>query len=290
MFNRILVPLDCSTIAEQALPHAASLARAFNPEIFLVGVWESGEAASEESCSLYIQKEAQLLRQELRGQAKEVRQFTREGGAAEKILKYALEQEADLIVVPSHGRSGASRWPPSSTVNRALHDRVSVLVVHAKDNVPPIRDLFSRVLVPLDGSDDSAAVIAPLVNVSQKIPSGMTLLMVVEKEHRVRTVGGLNYIPYLDEDLDARKKTAADYLSKVAAQLEGGRASVKTEVRVGSPAEEILKLASGMDATLIALASHVHSALETWFYGSVTQKIIQDAGRSLLLVPTKKSG
>jgi len=215
---------------------------------------------------------------------------TLEGHAAEKIIEYARAQGADVILASSHGRSGIKPWPLGSTVNRLLHERLPIIVIQAEKEASRNPDLFSRVLVPLDGSDASTSVITPLIQVSEKTATEITLVRIIEKEHHVHTLGGLNYIPYLDSDMDTKKAAAAEYLKGIASRFTGTRAVVKTEVHVGDPADEILKLASHKDASLIALASHVHSALESWFYGSVTQKIIQAAKRSFLLVPTEGTG
>ena len=286
MFSRILVPLDGSKVAGEVLPRVALLARIFNSEIFLLGMWQP-EKNDGESFEIYLRKEARLLRRELRGWAKEVNLVIREGNAAERILEYTLEQEVDLIVMPS--RAGAGQWLPGNTAERLLHGGKAVLVVQVEENAPPAADIFARVLVPLDGSEAATRVINPLASIGRAVQSDITLLMVVEKEHHVRTIGGLDYVPYLDDDLAARKTAAAGYLGELSGRLENSFASVKTKVLSGSPAEEILKLASGMDATLIAMASHVHSPLESWFYGSVTHKIIQAAGSSFLLVPVNRA-
>ncbi len=289
MFKKILVPLDGSKLAEQVFPYVAVLAQAFGPEIFLVGVCEPEETASGQGCRLYLRSEAELLQQQLGAGAPQIHQVTLEGHAAEKILEYAREQQMDVILASSHGRSGLNAWPLGSTVNRLLHEAIPLIVIKAAEKPLPAAELVSRILVPLDGSEVGDAVIAPLLHLSRKITTGITLLQVIEKEHHVRTIGGLDVVPYLDGNLETRQAEAQEYLEGVARQFDGTLAKVTTVVRLGQLADEIIKQANDMDASLIALASHVHSAVESWFYGSVTQKIVGAAGRSFLLVPSNHS-
>jgi nucleotide-binding universal stress UspA family protein len=290
MFDKILVPLDGSKLAEQVFPHVALLARAFKPEIYLVGVFEPEQSASGKECRLYKQNEAELLKSQLGSDADRLHQVTLEGNAAEKILEYAREQGTQVILASSHGRSGLKPWPLGSTVNRLLHELLPIVIIRSEEQPASAGELFSRVLVPLDGSDISLSVIEPLRQLSQRMTTGITLLEVIEKEHHVHTIGGLDVVPYLDANLDAKRSEAEDYLKKAAQRFEGTRARVDVLVRTGNPADEILKQAADMDASLIAMSSHVHSAVECWFYCSVTQKIIGAAGRSFMLVPSKDAG
>ena len=66
--------------------------------------------------------------------------------------------------------------------------------------------------------------------------------------------------------------------------LAGTKAIVRREVRVGDCAREIIKFASEMECSLIAMASHGHSGLEVWIYGSVTHKILHASDQSVWFV------
>ncbi len=287
MFEKILLPLDGSELAEQVFPHMETLARAFNSEVLLVAVCEPADTSKGQTCRLYLNREAQELRRLLAGKSFQMQKVVLEGNAADEILKYARDAGATIIALTSHGRGGVKTWPPGGTVNRLLHESFPLLVVRAGEQA--MKDsVFARILVPLDGSESGALALAPVVELSQKMPCEVTLLQVAQRERHVHTIGGLDYVPYLDTDLDDKKAAAAQYLAGVAAQLENTRATVKTVVRLGSPAEEILKLAAEMDATLIALTSHAHSALEKWFHDSVTQNVLKAAWRSFLLVPNRR--
>ena len=141
MYNKILVPLDGSALAEAVLPHAQALATSEEAEIILLRV--SADPAAEFSFSdpslassliegleaeslTYLQSiRARLQRAGLRSSF-----LIRQGAIAETILRVADEVKADIIAMSTHGRSGVSRWLLGSIANRVVnHSPIPVLLI-----------------------------------------------------------------------------------------------------------------------------------------------------------------
>jgi len=287
MYDKILVPLDGSKLAEQVFPPVTEVAGAFGSEVVLVEVCEPEETEYGQACRLYINSEAEGLRKSLAGSAATVKTVVLEGKPAEQILGYAENNDVDLVFVSSHGRSGIAPWSLGGTVQKVLQRvKVPLIIVRAEEN--PERSvkasLFSRILVSLDGSERSATVLPHIAELTTKLASEVVLFQVVETGKHVHTVGGLGYIPYKDRDLESAKISARRYLEGV--KLAGTKAAVSFEVRVGDSAREIIKLANEKDCHLIAMSSHGHSGIEAWVYDSVTGKILQAGQRSFMLVPS----
>lgn len=293
MYAKILIPLDGSSLAEQVYPPAIEIARKFGSEIDLVSVCEPGETESGTTCELYINKEASQLRHMLGNQSPQVKTIILEGNPSEKILEYAKQNLNDIIMLSSYGRSGIKPWSLGTTVDKILHTTsIPLLIVRAQEN-PPLTsasNLFKRIIVPLDGSITGTSIIGYILKLAQKIPAEVTLIQVIEKGHNLHTIGGLNYIQYKDQDLTLKRDTTQAYLENTAALFREIQTHVTTIIKYGDPAEEIIKYATENDATLIALTSHIHSVIETWFYGSVTHKIIQAGKHSLFFVPSQIKG
>jgi nucleotide-binding universal stress UspA family protein len=127
MYNRILLTLDTSELAEQAMPHGVELARAFDADLYVLSVvpvestdaataatvdWEREVAATDEYLS-GIQKA--LCSDDLTCHTE-----LRRGNVAEEILEYSDKCEADVIVMSTHGRSGLGRWVYGSVTDRVL--------------------------------------------------------------------------------------------------------------------------------------------------------------------------
>jgi nucleotide-binding universal stress UspA family protein len=143
MYKQILVPLDGSKLAEQVLPHAAVHAEQFGAEVVLLkvlgplpepsmagrGVVRSAEAASAQLAQAYLASVAA----ELRRQGLPTRTVTVEGKPYVEIIRFAEENEIDLIVMSTRGHSGLSRWLLGSVADRVARGAtVPLLLVQAK--------------------------------------------------------------------------------------------------------------------------------------------------------------
>jgi nucleotide-binding universal stress UspA family protein len=183
MFNRILVPLDGSTLAERAIPHAEQFARIFGSSIILLQVldptsyhenpnpvdplsWQIRKAEAD----TYMNGIAARLREDLRESAldakgaqsrgrneKKVRveYSIREGKTAENIVNFAHAENIDLLVISTHGSGGLSRWNISSVTQKVINlIYLPVLIVRAY-NQPETEDArvrYRRILLPIDSS------------------------------------------------------------------------------------------------------------------------------------------
>lgn len=144
MYQHILVTLDESELAEQALTHAVELAKAFGSTLHLVSVVSVGSPEALQATSVAADHEAQLdtVRAYMRGirkraieQGVETEWDVCQGDVADEILRYCDQQECDLLVMSTHGRSGLGRWVYGSVADRILrHCPVPVLLVRATDN------------------------------------------------------------------------------------------------------------------------------------------------------------
>ena len=140
MYKRILLPLDGSTRAKQALPHAIAQAERFGAELVLLEVLAPSpgvhglEQRSQEWVSRY---KVSLARENLQDTAAHAQQrdvpvkvSTAEGYAPTKIVEFAEENDIDLIVMSTRGRSGLSRWLMGSVADRIVRGAtVPVLLI-----------------------------------------------------------------------------------------------------------------------------------------------------------------
>jgi nucleotide-binding universal stress UspA family protein len=143
MYRRILVPLDGSDLAEQALPHAVAHAAKFGAEIVLLKVLgplpepsmsspRVVRSAAEASAKLAREYLARVV-ERLRAEDVQVRAETAEGRPYVEIVRFAEEHEIDLIVMSTRGQSGLSRWLLGSVADRVVRGvLVPLLLVQAQ--------------------------------------------------------------------------------------------------------------------------------------------------------------
>lgn len=141
MFHKILVPLDGSLEAEQALQPALELARAFQAELHLISVEQLPDQPTPSEWELTLGRYMDTKRDEtqayLNGLVARCNglQVTTSvlplGSPALRISQEACEEKADLIVLFSHGRSGLSRFFLGSVAERlARKSPCPVMLVH----------------------------------------------------------------------------------------------------------------------------------------------------------------
>ncbi len=155
MYNKVLAPLDGSELAECVLPHLESIAggcgvktvtllRVVKPFYMVSGYWGDGLSAEDIT---RINKDASAAAEnylkQLVGRLKfpnvKIKWEVLTGNEAESIADYAKNNEADLILIATHGRSGVSRWVWGSVADRVLRSAcVPVMMVRAPGCVPGI--------------------------------------------------------------------------------------------------------------------------------------------------------
>jgi nucleotide-binding universal stress UspA family protein len=190
MFRKLLVPLDRSELAEQALGPAAAIARASHATVDLVLVHQPipfggfddapWNAATVEEDSKYL---AALAVELATGADLTPTYAVARGEAVEMIAERAREREADLIVMTSHGRTGASRvWMGSVADAVIRNSAIPVLMLRAAPGAPAPRAptrLFKRILVTLDGSARAREIIPAAAALADASDAQVLLLKVV---------------------------------------------------------------------------------------------------------------
>jgi nucleotide-binding universal stress UspA family protein len=149
MYQKILVPLDGSAIAESVLPHVQKIAQGSgNPEIILFRVCEPPVVLADYPADLrtewneHVKQETAHMQQQCRVYLSQAEKKLRESGlkittqsslgsnVAEEIIDFASQNKVDLIIVATHGRSGVSRWAFGSIANKILQSSpVPVMVI-----------------------------------------------------------------------------------------------------------------------------------------------------------------
>jgi nucleotide-binding universal stress UspA family protein len=328
MIKTILVPLDGSERAEYALPLAARIARHTGGTIVFIHVvniatnyWPAAPyppviqaAVDGELAEATAYLEAVAASPELA--EIEVTFTARHGVVAPVILAAAVDYQADLIVIGSHGRTGMAHMIMGSVTEKvARHSSVPVLIVREKGGWPEVSpDEVAqplRVLVPLDGSAHAQAVFEPvaallkaLVSPAQK--AAIHLVRVVEGQGPM----GTSPIPTTPTASDQAQRAQRDlsrakhHLSRVTELIRDGSIAPnlsKQHIAVTwsvafdtDVARAIGKMAEmGEDAEgagvfggceLIAMSTHGRGGLQRLAMGSITERVLQTTRRPLLVV------
>lgn len=141
--KRILVPTDFSEISAQAFPYAEDIARQFDAEIHLVHVLEKNPPIllirsfdmTTESAIQKIEDDAKNLLNEWKNKFSDdikVNAVLLRGNDFEEIVEYANNNQIDLIVIATHGRTGLLHTLIGSVAEKVIrYSKIPVLVITA---------------------------------------------------------------------------------------------------------------------------------------------------------------
>jgi nucleotide-binding universal stress UspA family protein len=295
MYKRVLVPLDGSELAEVALPYAEELAGRLGSQITLIHVYESAEAEYQQMHQAYVEKMVEATKRGAerflaKSKVKRVRikSALLVGNPAEQIVDYADEENAGLIIIATHGRSGISRWVVGSVADkvvRATKRPVALIRAEGIRRDPSEKGTMDKVLVPLDGSTESEAVIPHVEELASKLDGEVVLLHVAAPAYPVYVMPAEPVpMPFSEEDMELVRSKAQGYLEKVGSKLIGKGIKTQSEVVFGSAADEIIKLAEEIGADLVAMSTHGRSGISRWAFGSTADRILQAGSTPVLLV------
>jgi nucleotide-binding universal stress UspA family protein len=284
MFNKILVPLDGSKLAEQGLPYAQMLARACGASVTLLRVTDPDARlpfTANQSASDYLEFTA--------GSLKPLAVDTMEkiGKPAEVIVDIAKADENCLIAMATHGMTGARRWLLGSVASKVVQtaDNPILLIRVTQDAAPLGPFALKRIIVPLDGSGLAEKVLPHVTVLASKLKLDMQLVRAYSLPPDAYVVadgviaqGPAQYRKNLHEESEK-------YLDgKVASLQADGFATVSATVIEGDAASELIDLAAEPPQSLIAMSTHGRSGLGRWVLGSVAEKVVQNSRAPVLLI------
>ncbi len=128
--------------------------------------------------------------------------------------------------------------------------------------------MFTRILVPLDGSPESNAALPLAVATAHATHATIVLLRVLRSEE---------WTP--ESEISAREK-----LRRVGLELTGGGNSVEWQVSVGDPASEILQQVYQSRADLVIMRTHGRAGLQRAVEGSVAEQVLAESPVPIMML------
>ena len=296
MIARLLVGLDGSRLSEEALPHAAALARAFDAELILLRVLEAGSGITSPIDSVgwrLARAEATAYLEEIAGPLRraglEVRNELAEGKAAEQMVELAHDQGVDLIALCSHGEGGFSPFNLSGTAQKILaHSGLSVLLVRsaraAGESEPREAVAYRRILAPVDCSQRSewASCLAASIARSEKAELLLAAAIPIPETLMQPPLGAADQA-LVDQLVARNRRHAESFLRALKSRLAHPGLLVRTLVKVTARVGETLRdLAREEAVDLVVVSAHGGSGEAPWPYGAVAARLIERGTTPLL--------
>ncbi len=309
MFHHIVVPLDGSSRAEQALPVAAHLARAshgtltllrvitprLEVDLKLIGLSRHIELSQETDMAQANDYLAQVTSSnDFEGIDIQTEVMT--GAPATTIRLFAQLHHVDLIVLCSHGYTGFKRWRLGSVALHVIQRSTApVLVLSEGSSIPIGRPEGSthplRVLLALDGS--------PLAETAL-VPAAQLCACLAAPAHGALHLTRVVPFSELADDRQLAESNVRAYLKTIEQRLqvrdlaELGLMVTSSVVVHTDVADSLIREAEhgefigdneelhGCD--LIAMATHGRGDPHRWFMGSITEHVLGATTLPLLVV------
>ena len=292
MSHLILVPLDGSKFSESALPTALTIARRWNADLEIVIVREDPSMLAHEVLELpsegwferYLGEVADRVQEET---SFPVRATVLKGSPAEATHNHAAERGVDLLVMATHGRGPMSRFWLGSTADGLIRrSTIPILLLRPCEDGSGTKVDFNprRVLVPLDGSDESESILNHALALAGDGQPEFDILKVYPYPKDFAS----SYLPHtaqVNADvLEEGRAAAAEYVEEHAVTLiDRGIPATGHVVTDREPAAGILHFAEQSGANLIAMCTHGRGGVSRLVLGSVTDKVIRGAQIPILV-------
>ncbi|MFA4835291.1 MAG: universal stress protein [Dehalococcoidia bacterium] len=291
MYNRILVPLDGSTTAEMVLPYVEEIAARYGAAVYLVSVSEMTNANLDNVYRPYLDRLMTQVEYDLGNfkAKKETAVYTNvlTGKAAAEIVRYAEENDINLIAMTASGSSGEGPLllgNIAAKVLRATSRPVLLVKNPAAGEAIKQKGLIRKVLVPLDGSELGESAIPQVEALAKALDIEVILLQIVEPII-IASMPDVATVAAPTARQEASRQTAVlDYLDKIEMGLRKSGLSVSSALRSGSAAQEIISFADENNIDLIAMSTHGRSGIGRWVFGSITDKVLHAGNIPVLTV------
>src|SRR5215475_1997081 len=300
--QNIVVPIDFSKMSVQAIQIARQLARRFGASIHLAHIRHLNYAVDfvapappivPFSFMPYEQNAEQTALKELKKVASEcgvssVNCHVLSGAPPfDEICRLGQTVPADLIVMPTHGRTGLKHVFLGSTAERIVqHSSCPVLVTRGNraqsKNGPRLR--IKTILVPVDFSSCSREGLRYAISFANEFGAKIILLHATYLGYIYSSEGTAIYdIPALQK---AARKRAERKMRELVRSVNFGDIKFEMEFTDGSPVIDICAAAEDQDVDLIITSTHGFTGFRHVLMGSIAEQVVRHAPCSVLVVPS----
>jgi nucleotide-binding universal stress UspA family protein len=293
MFERILLPLDGSELAEAAIPHVRDLAGQLKAEVYLLHACPIAHQELWRMHKIYLDHVADSLRSEIKkswgpDETFRVSAEVINGEPVKTIFDYVQQKNINLVALTSRGASGIRVWAMGGTADKVVRGvGIPTLLIRVKDTqMPPAKEVFKKILLPLDRSDASQISIPYAVELAKKLDAVITLFSMTQTVYAQNLDGmgvgaGVNW----DSIDKSSEQYTEQYLTNLEAKIRAQGVKVNHEEVLGiDAANEILELEKKISPDIIIMATRGRSPVARWAFGSTAEKVLREGSLPLLLI------
>ncbi|MGD2054617.1 MAG: universal stress protein [Gammaproteobacteria bacterium] len=271
MEQTILIPIDGTESVAETLLYVRSISPKSKDQshIILMHVTPSVDSVN---AAVEIHPNVDTIHNELSSEGWDVKRETRMGDPVREIIKMAILLPATMILMSTHGRTGIERIREGSVTEQVLKQSpCPVFILHSSRPAPSDKrteNLFKRILVPLDGTEASAAIIS-CVERFAKMHDSEVIIFHDELEHA---------------EYEEEKAVIKAKLQEQSVALANNGLKVSLDMTTyKKPIREILNRIDELNIDLVSMATHGTDGDKIAMDESVTAEVIRHSNCPLLV-------
>lgn len=290
--RRILCPIDFSETSRRALEHAVAIARWYESQVtalhVILPLFPQPPILFAEAAHSAVPtvSERQAREEQLRawlepahGEGVKTDVLVEGGDVARRIIERVKSQQADLVVMGTHGLSGFERLVLGSVTEKVLRTAGCPVMTVPPASRTSVTLPYKRVLCPVDFSDSSLAALRFALSIAEEADASLTILHVFDWPPDDDLLIERFEVPtfrLLVED-EARGRLEALITDEVRAWCKPS-----TKVGYGKPYREILQTAENEATDLIVIGVRGRNPLDLAVFGSTTNQVVRRASCPVL--------
>ena len=284
--ERIAVLLDGSLYAAQAIPYAEAVAKATGAHLVLLSSVKDETQAQKDAFESTV-RERQIyldgVAEQLRNNGVSTSTEVRGGYLADTTKQLVDEQEIDLVVTTTVGKSGDPHWL-SGGISSKLMAQITkpVLLVQITDSQAVLAPKMERILVSLDGSILAENTL-PYARALAKAFGSEIILLAVPQVPEVKSYRAPDQA--VEQIRTQMESTMDNFLDAVARSLREDGLEVRTMTQGSLPVRTIVSIGEEEGVDLIMLTSRGRGGLNRLFMGSVAERVVAESEKAVLMVP-----
>ena len=301
MITRILFATDFSRWAQRAEDYACALACSWKASLTVLSVAEFPPGLNPDYlvnqqylADLLKQASAQLVDLKCRAEGRGIAVTTRvaTGIPSEEVISAAREEDSDLIVVGTRGKTGLAHILLGSTAERVIRGAPCPVLSVRTDSADledervlarPVR--LERILVPVDFSDCSLDALEYAVVVAQQAKASLMLLHVLEPVSY-----GLDFTLSHIRTREHVRESWTKRLKELTSSHQHSHVAMEFQLRGGLPADSILDSAQTLPCDLIVMGTHGRRGISHTISGSVAEAVFRKSHCPVIAVRSPKFG
>ena len=280
--NKVVLATDYSEIAQKLINCLDELKILGIDEVILIHVLDiqPSKLLNLDKIKESNYKRLELVKEQIEAKNFKVKIKLPIGSPAPEIDRVACEENADLILMASHGKGYIKRLFLGSTTYNLIRQTKKSILIEKYENIEDETKIacsrkFTRILIPIDFSERSMSAVKLVKELKNKAEE-IILLNVIESKRSFATID--------EARLDAEKK-----LNNIAEEIKGSNITEKATVKIkeGSASENIINLAAAENIGLIIMSKKGKGNLKHLFIGSTSERVTKESPFPVLLVSSK---